>query len=200
MSTQLLTCAASTVGTSIQLLETLTEGYAGNVSVRFWDESSWSSRPDLPARFILVLRHPGALRQMLWPFSAVAFGEAYIFDDFDIEGDIEANNLNGRVTLKNVSGTVNAHSLNGEVTAVLDSVDPSKPLSFSTMNGDIDVTLPSDLKAKVHRAHREAKALAAASVTMVHTVHKAPWANEGVEANVASKALSCVIRSPGIPR
>jgi cyclopropane-fatty-acyl-phospholipid synthase len=90
MSTQLLTSAASTVRTSIQLLETLTEGYAGNVSVRFWDDSSWSSRPDLPARFILVLRHPGALRQMLWPFSAVAFGEAYIFDDFDIEGDIFA--------------------------------------------------------------------------------------------------------------
>ena len=90
MSTQLLTSAASKVRTSIQLLETLTERYAGNVSVRFWDDSSWSSRPDLPARFILVLRHPGALREMLWPFSAVAFGEAYIFDDFDIEGDIFA--------------------------------------------------------------------------------------------------------------
>jgi DUF4097 and DUF4098 domain-containing protein YvlB len=66
-----------------------------------------------------------------------------------VEGDIEANNLNGRVSLKNVSGTVNAHSLNGEVTAVLDSVDPSKPLSFSTMNGDIDVTLPANPKANV---------------------------------------------------
>ncbi len=66
-----------------------------------------------------------------------------------IEGDIEANNLNGRVTLKNVSGSVNAHSLNGEVSAVLDAVDPSKPLSFSTMNGDIDVTLPANPKANV---------------------------------------------------
>src|SRR5713226_6031543 len=90
MSTPLLTSAAPKVHTSIQLLEALTEHYAGNVSVRFWDDTSWSSRPDLPARFILVLRHPGALRQMLWPFSAVAFGEAYIFDDFDIEGDILA--------------------------------------------------------------------------------------------------------------
>ncbi|MFL6452314.1 MAG: DUF4097 family beta strand repeat-containing protein [Bryobacteraceae bacterium] len=66
-----------------------------------------------------------------------------------VEGDIEANNLNGRVTLKNISGTVNAHSLNGEVTAVLDSVAASKPLSFSTMNGDIDVTLPANPKANV---------------------------------------------------
>jgi Putative adhesin len=66
-----------------------------------------------------------------------------------IEGDIEADNLNGRVTLKNVSGTVNAHSLNGEVTAILNSVNASKPLSFSTMNGDIDVTLPANPKANV---------------------------------------------------
>ncbi|MFL6417567.1 MAG: DUF4097 family beta strand repeat-containing protein [Bryobacteraceae bacterium] len=66
-----------------------------------------------------------------------------------VEGDIEANNLNGRVILKNVSGTVNAHSLNGQVSAILDGVDPSKPLSFSTLNGDIDVTLPANPKANV---------------------------------------------------
>jgi len=90
MSTQLLTSATPKVGSSIQLLEAVTDGYSGNVCVRFWDDSIWSSRPYLPALFILVLRHPGALRQMLWPFNAVAFGEAYIFDDFDIEGDIFA--------------------------------------------------------------------------------------------------------------
>src|SRR5437899_5768353 len=90
MSSQLVTSANPKVRTSILLLEALTERYVGNVSVRFWDDSSWCSRPDLPARFVLVLRHPGALRQMLWPFSAIAFGEAYIFDDFDIEGDIFA--------------------------------------------------------------------------------------------------------------
>lgn len=66
-----------------------------------------------------------------------------------VEGEIEAENLNGKIILKNVSGTVTAHSLNGEVTATLDRVDASKPLSFSTMNGDIDVMLPADPKANV---------------------------------------------------
>ncbi len=66
-----------------------------------------------------------------------------------IDGEIDANNLNGKVTLKNVSGSVLAHSLNGEVTVSLDRVDGSKPMSFSTMNGDIDVTLPADAKANV---------------------------------------------------
>jgi len=66
-----------------------------------------------------------------------------------VDGDIDANNLNGKVTLKNVSGSALAHSLNGEVFVTLDRIDPSKPMSFSTMNGDIDVTLPPDLRANL---------------------------------------------------
>jgi hypothetical protein len=66
-----------------------------------------------------------------------------------VDGEIDANNLNGKVTLKNVSGSVVAHSLNGSVTVSLDRIDSSKPMSFSTMNGDIDVSLPASLKANV---------------------------------------------------
>lgn len=66
-----------------------------------------------------------------------------------VDGEIDANNLNGKVTLKNVSGSVVAHSLNGAVFATLDRIDSGKPMSFSTLNGDIDVTLPDSLKANV---------------------------------------------------
>ncbi len=66
-----------------------------------------------------------------------------------IDGEIDVNNLNGKVTLQNVSGSVLAHSLNGEVRVSLDRIDGSKPMSFSTMNGDIDVTLPRDVRADV---------------------------------------------------
>ena len=66
-----------------------------------------------------------------------------------VEGEIDANNLNGKVTLKNVSGSVIAHSLNGAVLVTLDRIDAAKPMSFSTLNGEIDVTLPSNLKANV---------------------------------------------------
>jgi len=66
-----------------------------------------------------------------------------------VEGELDVDNLNGKVTLKNVSGSVVAHSLNGEVLVTLDQIDPSKPMSFSTLNGDIDVTLPESLKASV---------------------------------------------------
>ncbi len=66
-----------------------------------------------------------------------------------VDGEIDAENLNGRITLKNVAGSVVAHSLNGAVSAILDRVDAAKPSSFSTLNGDIDVTLPDNLRANV---------------------------------------------------
>src|SRR2546421_61050 len=66
-----------------------------------------------------------------------------------VGGEIDANNMNGKVTLNNVSGTVVAHSLNGALKVSMDGVDQSKPLSFSTLNGSIDVTLPADFKGNV---------------------------------------------------
>ena len=66
-----------------------------------------------------------------------------------VHGELEVDSLHGAVTLANVSGTVVAHSLNGAIKVSLDSVDSTKPLSFSTLNGSIDVTLPADFKATV---------------------------------------------------
>lgn len=66
-----------------------------------------------------------------------------------VSGELDVNNTNGRVILRNVSGAVTAHALNGELTASIDRVSPDKTMSFSTLNGDIDVTLPPDLKARM---------------------------------------------------
>ena len=66
-----------------------------------------------------------------------------------VHGEIEADDQNGAITLTNVSGTVVAHSLNGAMKVTMTRVDAGKPLSFSTLNGGIDVTLPADFKANV---------------------------------------------------
>ncbi len=66
-----------------------------------------------------------------------------------VDGEIDVDEVNGKIKLENVSGSVVAHCLNGGVVATLDRVDPSKPMSFSTLNGNIDVTLPQDVKANV---------------------------------------------------
>lgn len=65
----------------------------------------------------------------------------------DVEGEVEVNCTNGSVTLTHVSGAVVAHALNGKITVTMTRVDSTKPMAFSSMNGDINVTLPADLKA-----------------------------------------------------
>ncbi|PYT27807.1 MAG: hypothetical protein DMG57_17205 [Acidobacteria bacterium] len=66
-----------------------------------------------------------------------------------ISGEIEVNNVNGGVTLTNVSGSVIAHALNKNVVVKLDKITADKSMSFSSLNGDVDVTLPADTKARV---------------------------------------------------
>jgi DUF4097 and DUF4098 domain-containing protein YvlB len=66
-----------------------------------------------------------------------------------VSGEIDANDLNGAVKLTNISGSAVAHSMNEDVTVSFDKVTPGKAMSFSTMNGDIDVSLPGDTKARV---------------------------------------------------
>jgi hypothetical protein len=67
----------------------------------------------------------------------------------NIEGEIDANVTNGHLTLKGISGSVVAHALNDNVTATIDRVTPGKPMSFSTLNGDVDVTLPANAQARL---------------------------------------------------
>jgi DUF4097 and DUF4098 domain-containing protein YvlB len=66
-----------------------------------------------------------------------------------VHGEVDASTTNSRIELTNVSGTIVADTTNGSITASLDQVDPSKPISFSSVNGSINVTLPADLKANV---------------------------------------------------
>ena len=58
------------------------------VGVRLWDGTCWPDDGQRPAT--LVLKHPGALRAMFIPGTEVGLGEAYLYDDFDIEGNAEA--------------------------------------------------------------------------------------------------------------
>lgn len=71
---------------SIELLEALFADDDLPCRVRFWDGTVWERGHD--SRFTLALKHPGALRRMLRDRGELGVGEAYVFGDFDIEGDI----------------------------------------------------------------------------------------------------------------
>jgi DUF4097 and DUF4098 domain-containing protein YvlB len=66
-----------------------------------------------------------------------------------VDGELNIDNVNGEVDLKNIGGSVVAHALNGHVLVTFNRIDPQKPMAFSSLNGDIDVTFPADLKANV---------------------------------------------------
>ena len=66
-----------------------------------------------------------------------------------VDGELDVDDVNGSVTLNNVSGSAVAHALNGHLHATFVKVDAQKAMAFSSLNGDIDVTFPADLKANV---------------------------------------------------
>src|SRR5262245_51239275 len=71
------------------ILATISRGYSGTFAARLWTGEVWQAGSG-PSGFTLVLKHPGTLRAMLWPKDKLAVGESYIFDDYDIEGDVLA--------------------------------------------------------------------------------------------------------------
>jgi hypothetical protein len=64
-----------------------------------------------------------------------------------VKGDVEVSNLNGNIAVKDVNGSVVADAMNGDIDVVFIGIDTKKSMSFSSMNGEIDVTLPAASKA-----------------------------------------------------
>ncbi len=64
-----------------------------------------------------------------------------------VDGTHEISNVNGKITMTAVSGSTVLNTVNGEITVTLEKVSPEAPMAFTTLNGNIDVTLPAATKA-----------------------------------------------------
>jgi len=70
-----------------------------------------------------------------------------------VEGDIEVNNMNGEVELDGLVGSAVINTMNGEVRAVYAKA-PVKPVSITSMNGEVELRIPADTKANIRmRTH-----------------------------------------------
>lgn len=67
----------------------------------------------------------------------------------NIQGELELTNYNGEITALNISGSVIATTYNGEIKVTFDKVKDNTPMSYSTYNGDIDISLPATVKASI---------------------------------------------------
>ena len=66
-----------------------------------------------------------------------------------VDSEIEINTVDGAIMLTNVGGSVVAHAVDGNITATVARVAPQAPIAFTSLNGDIDVTLPAAVKTNL---------------------------------------------------
>jgi DUF4097 and DUF4098 domain-containing protein YvlB len=66
-----------------------------------------------------------------------------------LTGDIQAHTVNGEVDVS-TSGSAEANTVNGSITAAVGRADWSGELTFETVNGSIELTLPDNLNADIH--------------------------------------------------
>ncbi|MBS0631650.1 MAG: DUF4097 family beta strand repeat protein [Verrucomicrobia bacterium] len=70
-----------------------------------------------------------------------------------VTGDLEVKSLNGEVRLDDISGGALVETMNGEIKASVRALN-NKPLSFTSMNGEVSLRLAENLKANVRlRTH-----------------------------------------------
>ncbi len=65
------------------------------------------------------------------------------------QGTIRADSVSGDVHVERASGSVNAKSVSGDVKVNLQNVDSDEAMEFTTVSGDVSVSMPSNLGADV---------------------------------------------------
>jgi hypothetical protein len=66
-----------------------------------------------------------------------------------VRGPVEISHSNGSITVLDASGSAVVATSNGSIDVRLTSVTPDVPMSFITSNGNVDLTLPPDVRATV---------------------------------------------------
>ena len=64
-----------------------------------------------------------------------------------VSGTHEVSSVNGSVELNNVAGSLISNTVNGDIIVSFDEINRDEPMSFVTLNGDVDVTFPSTVKS-----------------------------------------------------
>ncbi|MFN7116423.1 MAG: DUF4097 family beta strand repeat-containing protein [Saprospiraceae bacterium] len=74
------------------------------------------------------------------------------FNDGDIDidnvaGKVAIETFNGGISAKNIEGSVVANTYNGPIVVTFSKITAGTPMNFITYNGNVDITLPADTKA-----------------------------------------------------
>lgn len=108
-----------------------------------------------------------------------------------VEGDLDINSMNGEVTLHDIASSAVINTMNGEIHATFKQA-PVKPVSFSTMNGEISLFLPGDTKANLRMRTHNGSILTDFSADLLKTKNEP-------RAVVADEADNRAPLAPGMP-
>src|SRR5579885_2226291 len=64
-----------------------------------------------------------------------------------VSGEVRASCINGKLVAKGLKGRADLTTVNGKLDATFDNT--AQPLELSSVNGSVDLTLPSDAKARI---------------------------------------------------
>ena len=67
----------------------------------------------------------------------------------DIVGTLQLENANGPISATNINGSNNAESVNSSITAQFAGIDASGAVALTSLNGDINLTLPAKAGAEL---------------------------------------------------
>lgn len=70
----------------------------------------------------------------------------------NVAGEHELSNVNGGITANDIEGSVVADTTNGRIEVSFTELTPNRAMSFTTFNGDIDLSLPADVDADLRIA------------------------------------------------
>ncbi len=130
------------------------------MGVRLWNGARWPD--ERPRDAVLVLKHPGSLGKMFLPGTEVGLGEAYLRDDFDIEGDIEAAFEIGDFLLGRLGGWKKKIKLGGLLVALPQGDGTSTRLRTATARQAIERAarqLLPRIRGKKHSPERDRRAV-----------------------------------------
>jgi hypothetical protein len=100
-------------------------------------EGGWGGRSDLA---VTVPRGANVVVSNSWGGDVVCS---------DLTGDLEIKCLQGEVKLERISGAALVETMNGAIRATMTELNENKPLSFTSMNGEVVLRVPAATKANV---------------------------------------------------
>ena len=66
-----------------------------------------------------------------------------------VEGNVKASSINGKVNARGLQGEAKLSTINGPLIANFAQLDESKPISLTSVNGNLTLVIPSDSNASV---------------------------------------------------